>query len=149
MAFSGAGAGICELTAVAAASEMAPTRKRGTYVALLDLSIIPFVPSVLWGQLITQYSHWRFVGLLIGGWNGLGLLMTFFFYFPPPRINSRGLSRNEIISRIDYLGGFLSISGVALVLVAIQFGGYQVGETGEGAEWTAHFIWTDAFVKTV
>ncbi|KAN0076264.1 Major facilitator superfamily domain containing protein [Elaphomyces granulatus] len=125
MTFSGAGAGICELTAVAATSELAPTRKRGTYVALLNLSIIFFIPSVLWGQLITNYSNWRYVGIVIGGWNGLGLLITYLFYFPPPRINSKGLSKSEIISRIDYLGGFLSVSGMTLVLVAIQMGGYQ------------------------
>jgi len=34
MAISGAGAGINELTALAATSEMAPTRKRGKYVAI-------------------------------------------------------------------------------------------------------------------
>jgi Sugar (and other) transporter len=140
MALSGAGAGICELTAVAATSELAPTRKRGTYVALLNLSIIFFIPSVLWGQLITNYSNWRAVGIVIGGWNGLGLLITYLFYFPPPRINSKGLSKSEIISRIDYLGGFLSVSGMTLVLVAIQMGGYQVCQADKSTEWTARFI---------
>jgi len=36
MAISGAGAGINELTALAATSEMAPTRKRGKYVAIRE-----------------------------------------------------------------------------------------------------------------
>jgi hypothetical protein len=31
---------------------LAPTRKRGKYVAVLVFTIIPFCPSVLWGQLL-------------------------------------------------------------------------------------------------
>lgn len=45
MTISGAGAGINELTALAVTSELAPTSKRGTYVGILVLSIIPFCPS--------------------------------------------------------------------------------------------------------
>jgi hypothetical protein len=51
--------------------------------------------------------------------------MTIAFYFPPPRINSLGLSKAEIISRIDFVGGFLSISGLILFLAGLQWGGYQ------------------------
>lgn len=58
MAFGGIGAGINELTALAATSEMAPTSKRGKYVAILVFTIIPFCPSVLWGQLIAYHSTW-------------------------------------------------------------------------------------------
>jgi hypothetical protein len=126
MAIAGAGAGINELTALAATSEMAPTRKRGQYVAVLIFTIIPFCPSVLWGQLIAYHSSWRYVGALVGAWNGLGLLMTLLFYFPPPRANSLGLSKAEAISRIDFVGGFLSITGLILFLAGLQWGGYQV-----------------------
>jgi MFS family permease len=41
MAIAGIGAGICELTALAATSELAPTRKRGKYVAVLVLPSFP------------------------------------------------------------------------------------------------------------
>lgn len=37
MALAGVGAGINELTALAATSEMAPTRKRGKYVAICEV----------------------------------------------------------------------------------------------------------------
>ncbi|TGO52987.1 hypothetical protein BOTNAR_0307g00040 [Botryotinia narcissicola] len=47
MAIAGAGAGINELTALAATSELAPTAKRGKYVAVLIFTILPFTPSVL------------------------------------------------------------------------------------------------------
>jgi hypothetical protein len=127
MTLSGIGAGINELTALAATSEMAPTAKRGKYVAVLIFTIIPFCPSVLWGQLIAYNAGWRYCGLLCGLWAAIGFLLTLFFYFPPPRVNSMGLSRKQIIGQIDFVGGFLSISGMILFMAGMQWGGYQVG----------------------
>ena len=126
MALAGAGAGINELTALAVTSELAPTRKRGKYVAVLIFTIIPFCPSVLWAQLIAANSSWRYVGLFCGIWAFLGLVMTAFFYFPPPRDNSSGLTNREIIGRIDFVGGFLSIVGMILFISGLVWGGYQV-----------------------
>jgi hypothetical protein len=125
MAIAGAGAGINELTALAATSELAPTAKRGKYNAILIFTIIPFCPSVLWAQLIAFHSSWRYVGLLCGVWAFIGLVMTAIFYFPPPRVNSTGLSNREIISRIDVVGGFLSIVGMILFIAGLLWGGYQ------------------------
>lgn len=125
MALAGAGAGVNELTALAATSEMAPTSKRGKYVAVLIFTIVPFCPSVLWSQLIAYYSNWRYVGAFAGAWNGFGLLATIFFYSPPPRVNSKGLSRSEILRRIDWVGGFLSIAGLILFMAGMQWGGYM------------------------
>ena len=57
MTIVGAGAGVAELTALAVVSELAPTRKRGTYIAVLIFSIVPFVPSSFYAQLIAcEYS---------------------------------------------------------------------------------------------
>ncbi|KAK0912616.1 hypothetical protein LTR02_002767 [Friedmanniomyces endolithicus] len=127
MVFAGVGAGINELTALAVTSELAPTAKRGKYVAILILTIIPFCPSVLWGQLIaSKYpSAWRWVGLLCGIYNFIGLLLTAFFYFPPPRINSQGLTRSEVLRQIDWVGGALSIPGMLLFMMGMQWGGYE------------------------
>ncbi|KAF2722191.1 MFS general substrate transporter [Polychaeton citri CBS 116435] len=127
MVFAGAGAGVNELTALAVTSELAPTRSRGKYVAALIFTIIPFCPSVLWGQLIatSSPSGWRWIGLFCGLWAFIGLVMTVIFYHPPPRINSQGLSRKEVLSRIDYLGGILSIAGMLLFMMGLQWGGYQ------------------------
>jgi MFS family permease len=125
MAIAGAGAGINELTSLAVTSELAPTRKRGVYVSVLIFTILPFCPSVLWGQLIASYASWRYIGLLCGVWAFIGLVLTAIFYFPPPRINSVGLSRRETLKRIDYVGGFLSIGGLLLFMSGIQWGGYQ------------------------
>jgi hypothetical protein len=126
MTFAGIGAGINELTALAATSELAPTAKRGKYVAVLVFTIIPFCPSVLWAQLIAYHSTWRYCGLICGIWAFIGLVLTAIFYFPPPRVNSQGLTRREIIQQIDYVGGFLSIPGMLLFMMGMQWGGYQV-----------------------
>ena len=126
MALAGAGAGVNELTALAVTSELAPTRKRGTYVAVLIFTIIPFCPSVLWAQLIAANSSWRYVGLFCGVWAFIGLAMTAIFYFPPPRENSSGLTNRQIIKRIDFVGGFLSIAGMIVFLAGLLWGGYQV-----------------------
>lgn len=126
MAIAGAGAGINELTALAATSELAPTAKRGKYVAVLIFTILPFSPSVLWAQLIATHSSWRYVGLFCALWAFVGLVMTAIFYFPPPRVNSNGLSRMAIISQIDFVGGFLSIVGLILFVAGLVWGGYQV-----------------------
>lgn len=127
MALAGIGAGINELTALAATSELAPTSKRGKYVAVLIFTILPFCPSVLWGQLIAAHSTWRYVGLFCALWAFIGLVITAVFYFPPPRVNSSGLTRREVIQQIDFVGGFLSVSGFIVFEAGILWGGYQVG----------------------
>ncbi|KAG9530062.1 MFS multidrug transporter-like protein, partial [Aureobasidium melanogenum] len=125
MVFAGIGAGINELTALAATSELAPTAKRGKYVAILIFTILPFCPSVLWAQLIAAHSSWRWVGALCAIWAFIGLVLTTVFYFPPPRVNSQGLSKAEIIKQVDYVGGLLSVSGMILFMAGMQWGGYQ------------------------
>ena len=112
MVFAGVGAGINELTALAVTSELAPTAKRGKYVAILIFTIIPFCPSVLWGQLIAAHAGWRWIGLLCGLWACVGLVLTAIFYHPPPRPNSQGLTKKEVLRQIDWIGGFLSIFGM-------------------------------------
>ncbi|KAH8811539.1 MFS multidrug transporter-like protein [Xylogone sp. PMI_703] len=125
MTLNGIGAGINELTALAVTSELAPTSKRGKYVAVLIFTIIPFCPSVMWSQLIAYHGGWRWCGLLCGVWAAIGFFLTLIFYFPPPRVNSQGLTRREIIAQIDFVGGFLSISGMILFMAGMQWGGYQ------------------------
>lgn len=129
MVIAGVGEGIGELTALAATSEMVPTRKRGKYVAGLIFTIVPFCPSVLWGQLIASkgMGAWRWCGLLCGLYNLVGFLLILFFYFPPPRVNAQGLTRSQILRQIDFVGGFLSIAGTILFLAGLQWGGYQYG----------------------
>src|ERR1700744_246478 len=122
MVLNGIGAGINELTALAATSEIAPTRKRGLYVSCLIFTILPFVPSVLYAQLIAYYSSWRYIGVICGVWSFLGVALTALFYFPPPRVNSKGFSRAQILNEIDWIGGFLSVVGIVLFIMGLQWG---------------------------
>ena len=115
--FMGVGAGIGELIALSVAGEIAPTKNRGIYIGGMIMTILPFCPAVLYAQLITYASTWRWVGLIIGGWSFIGLVLTFTFYWPPPRQSK--FTRKELLRRIDYVGGFLSAVGVTLFLVGL------------------------------
>ena len=136
MAIAGAGAGLGELTATAAVVELVPVQKRGYYVSLVSmrllkskthflkmfLFILPFCPAAMYAQLFGAYSTWRWAAWITLGYNLVVLIMIFIFYHPPPRRNSSGLTKMEIIKRIDILGGVLSIGGFALFLLGIQWG---------------------------
>lgn len=76
-------------------------------------------------NLLTDYANWRYIGAIVCTWNGIGFLMTLFFYFPPPRVNTLGKPRSQVLKEIDYIGGLLSISGMILFLSGLQWGGYQ------------------------
>lgn len=115
-----------ELISIAGTAELVPTAKRGPIVGLVVFSILPFCPSVLWAQLIYKSSGtWRYVGLFCGLWAFTGFIFTLFFYFPPARTNSEGYSRKKILSRIDWIGGLLSISAFLLILMGLQWGSQQ------------------------
>jgi hypothetical protein len=49
--------------------------------------------------------------------------MLWIFYRPPPRANSLGLTKRQIVARIDFVGGILSISGFSIFLIGLQWGG--------------------------
>lgn len=115
--FMGVGAGIGEMIALAVAGEIAPRKNRGIYIGGMIFTILPFCPAVLYAQLITYASTWRWVGLVIGGWSFIGLLLTFIFYRPPPR--PKEPSRRELAAQIDYVGGALSAAGITLFLVGL------------------------------
>ena len=121
----GVGAGIGELTALAVAGESAPTKKRGLYVGSIIVTIVPYCPSVLYAQLISYYSTWRYIGAWTALWNLCALALTAIFYWPPPRLNSDGLSRWDMAKRLDYVGGILSAGGLTLFLAGLTWAGSQ------------------------
>lgn len=131
--FMGIGAGVGELVSLSVAGEIAPTKARGLYIGGMIMTILPFSPAVLYAQLITYASTWRWVGLVIGGWSAIGLILTFTFYWPPPRRG--GLSRKELIRQIDWVGGFLSAAGITLFLVGLTLP-TEIGK----------YTWSDASV---
>ena len=125
MTFGGVGAGICELVALAGVAEITPVRWRGVSLAVVTFSILPFIPVVLYVQLLYIHSTWRWGLCICAIWNFLGAVGLVVAYKPPSRHNVDGLSAMQIAKRVDWLGAFLSIVGVTLFLVGLQAGGYQ------------------------
>ncbi|KAK3331028.1 putative efflux pump protein [Apodospora peruviana] len=124
MALSGIGTGINELTALAGTAEIVPVSGRGYYIAAMVLSVLPFTPSVMWAQLISHYSTWRYISILTGGWAFVGLVLTILFY-SPPRTSSAISRKIELLKKIDFVGGIMSIAGLAFFEIAILGGGYN------------------------
>ena len=123
---SGFGAGLNELVALSGTAELVPARLRGIYVAGLVFTILPFVAATLYAQLIAAAVSWRYVGIMVAGWNLIGLILVAAVYKPPPRVNSQGFSRSEILRRVDYVGGLLSTGGVMCFMMGMQWGATQV-----------------------
>lgn len=135
----GVGAGLAELVGAAGIMEITPVRKRGKYMAIAFLVFLPYGGCPAYGmhiylfqkplnsvaQLYSAASTWRWgawIAVIIGGTN---VILVLIFYHPPPRVNSLGLTRTEILQRIDFVGGLLSVSGLSLFLLGIQWGGYN------------------------
>lgn len=121
-AIAGIGVAIQELMSISAVAELVPTRQRGFYAALVVSAFLPFSPASLYGELIAQHN-WRYCAGLVAVWNLLTAIVLTIFYNPPPRNNAEGLSRKEMISRIDFLGGFFMISGIIVFLIGLNWGG--------------------------
>jgi hypothetical protein len=150
MAIAGAGAGIGELTGLAgyvldkpciyslliprtSLSEAVSVKHRGYSLAILTAFVFPFTPYVMYSQLLSTHVTWRWgpwISLIYNGITMVGLAIT---YFPHAHVRAEGLSRSAIIKRIDFLGAFLSITGLTLFLVALQAGGYT-------HEWTSAYV---------
>ncbi|KAF2166002.1 hypothetical protein M409DRAFT_66911 [Zasmidium cellare ATCC 36951] len=119
---SGMAIGIQLLTIIAAASELVPVAKRGATIGYIVIGFFPFAAASLYGQLIASVN-WRWIFLLIGIWSAMSFVVLAIFYNPPPQPASVGLSKRELLKRIDYIGCALSILGVVLFLVGINWGG--------------------------
>jgi hypothetical protein len=116
--FLAMGAGIAELTSIAVVAEIAPPKDRGLYVGLMVATVLPLCPAVLYAQLIDYASTWRWIGLLVGGWAAVGMILTAIFYWPPTTHAHH--SRRELVRRIDWVGGFLSGAGLCLLLIGFS-----------------------------
>ena len=123
--FSGIGAGLNELIALAGTAEVVPVKDRGKYVGLVVITILPFCPSVLYAQLIAEASNWRYNGILVGSWNFIGLLLCIFCYHDPSRLTAE-YTATHVLKRIDYIGGILSIGGITCFMMGLQWGASQV-----------------------
>ncbi|KAL2845308.1 major facilitator superfamily domain-containing protein [Aspergillus pseudoustus] len=121
--FAGMGIAIQELMAIAAIVEIVPTKYRGYYIALVVTSFLPFAPGSLYGVLIAQRASWRYCACLIACWNAVTLILVAAAYHPPPRPNAAGLTRAQLLRRIDIPGGLLMAAGLVLFLIGFNWGG--------------------------
>lgn len=96
------------------------------YVGLVVFTILPFCPSPLWAQLIARASNWRYVGILVGVWNFIGLLLVVFIYKDPAARYNKKRPAKDILKEVDYVGGVLSIIGITCFMMGMQWGAEQV-----------------------
>ena len=134
-AMAGVGGALAEIIGTAGLLELAPVMSRGKYFGTAILVDLPFGAALTYGKkflglslIVAQlYSSntWRW-----GAWIplmclSLDFLLLLIFYHPPPRVNSVGLSKRDILLRIDVIGLILSVGGIALFLLGMQWGGYD------------------------
>lgn len=129
---SGFGAGLNELIALSGTSELVPIRKRSAYVGGVVFTILPFCPSPLWAQLIARASNWRYVGILVGVWNFIGLILVVFLYKDPAARYGQKRPAKDVLKEVDYIGGLLSIFGITTFMMGLQWGASQVGLAPHG-----------------
>jgi hypothetical protein len=73
-------------------------------------------------------GSWRYNGIMVGVWNFIGLVLCIFFYKSPSRL-SADYTYRDVLKTVDLLGGFLSISGITLFMMGLQWGSVQVSST--------------------
>ncbi|CCG83888.1 protein of unknown function [Taphrina deformans PYCC 5710] len=124
--FTGIGAALLEINALAAVNEIAPNKLRGFYTSMLTWTIIPFAPLGIYAFNVSVHSTWRWNVWIPLIWVVIGQVMTFIFYRPPVRLyHGHTESMREKLFRIDWLGFFLSLAGTTLFLFGLGTGGYS------------------------
>ena len=106
-------------------AELVPVKHRGTYLAAVTFFVLPFVPYVMYSQLLGTYHTWRWGIYICIIYNGVFFIGAALTYFPKSHTRAAGVRKRDILKRIDYGGGFFSVVGVTLLLVALQSGGYD------------------------
>lgn len=110
--------------------ELVPNKWRGPIVSLVFISSLPFA---VFGPVVARsfYNHtaskWRwsyFLGDILGF---LSLLLYWFFYHPPTyqQLHVQGKTRWQMTKELDFCGIFLYVSGCALFLIGLSWGGVQ------------------------
>ena len=123
--FTGIGAALLEINALAAVNEIAPNKLRGFYTSMLIWTIIPFAPLGIYALELSVHDTWRWNVWIPLIWASIGQVLTFFFYKPPPRVfQGHVFSKIEKLQRLDWVGFFLSVAGVTLFLFGLGCGGY-------------------------
>ncbi|KAI9003840.1 major facilitator superfamily domain-containing protein [Hyaloraphidium curvatum] len=126
-ALQGVGGGGMQSIVFVILTEIVTMRERGKYQGfMMSLSGISAVVGPLLGGVLTQYLSWRWCFWINLPFGTLALL-GYWFYI---KDLSKKSSMREKLSRIDYLGSVLCITGVTLVLLGFTWseGGWTTGQ---------------------
>ncbi|KAI2637699.1 fungal trichothecene efflux pump [Hypomontagnella submonticulosa] len=95
-------------------------------------TVIVVVPNVIatgfgayLGQRIAFESTWRWIFIIYIIFMVPGTILFYFFYFPPSftQMHGKQLKTIDEIKRIDFIGIFFLITGLALFLLGVSWGG--------------------------
>lgn len=107
--------------------EIVPNEYRVMTIGVFEASgVIAFSTPIIAWALIDRTGTWRYAYWYMAAFQGLNIVVLFFFYHPPAfktKHSEDGESKMDIIKRIDYLGLLLFISGCALLIVGLGAGG--------------------------
>lgn len=67
---------------------------------------------------------WRWGAWIVVALGGVDVILLYIYFRPQPRASSIQFTWQQNLRRIDYVGGFMKISGITLFMVGLQMGGY-------------------------
>jgi MFS family permease len=122
----GVGSGLLE-TCFSAVQEIVPNKSRGLYTGLMDISSVvsQIMPLIAW-VMIKYTGTWRNMYYLMIGFQSLACVWLYCFYHPPTfktKHASDGKTKAQLLKEFDWIGLFLFISGCALFIVGVNWGG--------------------------
>lgn len=126
-ALFGMGSGFQELC-YACVQEAVPNRYRIMAVGGLDISLaIAFTsPVISYAFIAYQDIGWRGAYWYMFSFHCFAFILLFFFYNPPDfemKHRHDGKTKWQLVKQMDWVGVFLFLSGGALFLIGVNFGG--------------------------
>ncbi|PVU94665.1 hypothetical protein BB561_002367, partial [Smittium simulii] len=121
-ALTGVGAAGLQVMVLVVISEMVPLRERGRYSGLVGVAFgLASVIGPLLGGFLTDKVSYRwcfFINIPIG------ILAGIFIALLVKTRKSEGSAKDKI-KRIDFVGSFLLVSGLVMLLIGLNFGGNE------------------------
>lgn len=126
-ALFGVGSGFQELC-YACAQELVPNHHRIIAVGGLDISLaIAFSsPVISYAFIAYQDIGWRGAYWYLFSFHVAAFVLLFFFYNPPDfemKHREDGKTKWQLVKQMDWVGVFLFLTGGALFLIGVNFGG--------------------------
>lgn len=111
-------------------SDLIPLRERGVYQGLANVCFgLGAASGGIIGGIVADYLGWKFVFMLQVPLAAIvGLAIYFFLNLPPgsPGLGSQGIQFKHKLKRVDFLGAFLLVSSLMLILTAASLGGKEL-----------------------